>query len=143
MKHTLPLSSSKSAFTLAEMLIALALIGGISLSIANFVLKGNLYAQSMDKRFREAAEIQMLCFDIQQDLKQGASISNNSSDIRLEYTTYNTSGTAIKKIYQLSTSGGKQYLQVSTDGGSTWNSPYRMSSYTAYSLNGSPKFLYA
>lgn len=135
---------SQPGLTLAELVIGLALMGIIALSVGNFVIKSNIYAASMKMRFSIMADVQSLFFDIQQDLKQGASISNNSSDKRLEYTTYNTAGMAVRKIYQIITSGGTQYLALSTDDGTTWDTPYRGGSlYTTYLLQGTPKFLYA
>lgn len=132
-----------SGTTLVELLISLALISLVMLSFSNFVIKSNVRAASINMRFMEASEIQMLLMDIQKDFKQGASISDNSHNQRLEYTTYSSAGTATKKIYRITTISGKQYLQLSLDGGSTWESPYRISSYDKYTLLGTPKFLYA
>jgi len=94
-------------------------------------------------RLGEASEIQMLIADIQADLRQGASISDNSYNQRLEYTTYDSTGAATKKIYRITTISGYKYLQLSTDGGATWASPYRVSDYDTYILKNTPKFLYA
>lgn len=129
--------------TLVEILIALALMSMVVLSFSNFVIKGNVAALSLGMRYGEASEVQMLLMDIQKDLRQGASISSNSHNRRLEYTTYSSTGAAVKKIYRITTISGKQYLQLSEDGGATWISPYKISPYTQYILSGSPKFLYS
>jgi hypothetical protein len=126
-----------------ELLIAMALISFVMLSFSTFVIKSNVNSASLNMRFTESGEIQMLLTDIQKDFQKGALISNNSYNQRLEYTTYNAAGTATKKIYRITTVGGFQYLQLSLDGGSTWESPYRMSAFTQYRLLGTPKFLYA
>lgn len=130
-------------FSLVELLVAMALMGFVSLAIANFLVKSNVTSSSLSMRFKEASEIQSLILDIQQDMRQGAYISNNSHKQRLEYTTYNSSGSATKKIYRITTISSKNYLQLSTDGGSTWGSPYRASDYTKYQLSGTPLFLYS
>jgi Tfp pilus assembly protein PilE len=129
--------------TLAELLIALALLAVVSLSIANFVMKSTVTSASLNMRMIEAAEVPMLLSDIRQDFRRGASISRNSFNQRLEYTTYDDSGAAVKKIYRITTISGNQYLQLSRDGGATWISPYRVSDYDKYILKGTPKFLYA
>jgi hypothetical protein len=129
--------------SLVEILLVLALMSAITLSFTNFLIKSSATASSLGMRFREANEVHMFLLDIQQDFKQGASISSNSHDTRLEYTTYDASGAATKKIYRITTISGKQYLQLSLDGGSTWGSPYRVFSYDKYTLSGSPKFLYS
>lgn len=137
------LKACKVGFTLAELLISLALMALISLAFVDFVVKGNAIAASLNMRISEASEIQMLFKDIQQDLRQGASISDNSHNNRLEYTTYSSTGVSSKKIYRITTISGTKYLQLSTDGGTTWISPYRISAYTKYVLQGTPKFLYS
>ena len=129
--------------TLAELLIGMVLMSLIMLSFSNFLIKSSVTAASLNMRFTESSEVQMLLMDIQKDFKQGASISDNSHNQRLEYTTYSSSGVATKKIYRITTISGKRYLQLSLDGGSTWESPYRLSSYDKYVLTGTPKFLYA
>lgn len=129
--------------SLVELLISLALLGLVSLSISNFLLKSNVTSASLNMRFTEASEVQMLLSDIQQDFRQGAAISDNSYNNRLEYTTYNATGAATKKIYRITTVSGNRYLQLSTDGGSTWVSPYRVSGYDKYILKNTPRFLYA
>lgn len=136
-------SVSQPGLTLAELLISLALMGFVSLSIGQFLIKTNAASSTLTDRFQENAEIQYLIKDLQQDLQQGAYISSNSHNARLEYTTYNASGSAVKKIYQIVTNSGKKYLQLSLDGGTTWISPYRISSSTRYTLLGAPAFLYA
>jgi prepilin-type N-terminal cleavage/methylation domain-containing protein len=137
--------SPKSGFTLVETLIALALLGMISLSIANFLVKSNVTATSVSTRIKEADEVHGLIDDIRQDLLKGAYISPNSYDLRLEYTIPSdlTTGTATKKVYRIITSGSAHYLQLSTDGGTTWGSPYGLSAYTKYDLGRYAKFLYA
>jgi Tfp pilus assembly protein PilE len=139
----LKISISCSGTTLVELLIALALMSLITLSFSNFLIKSNVTAASLNMRFTEGSEVQMLLMDIQKDFEQGVFISNNSYDQRLEYTTYGSTGAATKKIYRITTISGKQYMQLSLDGGSTWDTPYRVSSYDKYSLSGTPKFLYA
>lgn len=134
---------SQKGGTLVELLISLALIASISLSFVNFMSKGAATATSIGMRFSEVAEIQMLISDIQKDLQQGASISDNSYNNRLEYTTYDSSGNATKKIYRITTVNGSLNLQLSTDGGTTWGSPYRVSGSSKYKLQGTPKFLYS
>jgi hypothetical protein len=134
---------SKSGLSLVELLIAMALMGFVSLSISNFLIRGNVSSNSLSMRFKEANEIHTVISDLQQDLRKGAYISNNSHNNRLEYTTYDSSGNASKKIYRIVTTSGKKYLELSTDGGSTWISPYRISASTKYQLTGTPRFLYA
>lgn len=129
---------------LVEVLIALALMGFMAISISNFFIKSDVASRSTDMRFKEASEIHTLILDIQRDLQQGAYISDNSHKNRLEYTTFDANGNAVKKIYRITTVSSVQYLQYSGDGGSTWESPYRISSnYTKYRLTGTPQFLYA
>jgi prepilin-type N-terminal cleavage/methylation domain-containing protein len=130
-------------FSLVELLVAMSLLALLMLSVSSLLLKGTASSSSINMRFVGATEIQMLITDIQQDFRQGVSISDNSYDKRLEYTTYDASGVATKKIYQIITSGGLQYLQLSTDGGTTWGSPYRVSTYDDYILKNTPRFLYA
>ena len=144
MKAILKQRSAHSAFTLVELLIALALMGGICLTIANFVMKGSLQLALTTSRFQEAPEIQSLISSIESDMAQGAYINPDSSDQWLQYTTYDGSGNAVVKIYQIYTNGGKKYLRLSLDGGSTngWISPYRVSGITQYVLLGTPAFLY-
>ena len=137
--------------TLVEVLIAMALMGFVMLSIANFVTKSSVLSASINTRYKEANEVQTLIQEITADLHRGAYISANSYDRRLEYTTYDPSTlVAVKKIYTLTTVGGgnaNYYLQLSTDNGNgaslTSVSPYAISPYTKYQLSGSPKFLYA
>ena len=134
----------RSGLSLVELLIAMALLGTMSILFFKFLIQGSSTSASMSQRFSEAAEIQMVLSDIQNDLHQGASISRNSYNSRLEYTTYNNStGLASKKIYRITTINGLNYLQLSLDNGITWISPYRVSPYTTYILKGSPKFLYS
>lgn len=130
-------------FSLVELLIALALMGFISLSVSNFLVKSNVTTSSISMRYKEASEIHALIQDLESDLRQGAYISDNSHDKRLEYTTYDSSGSAVKKIYRINASGSNTYLELSTDGGSSWGSPYRASSSTKYVLQGTPLFLYS
>jgi type II secretory pathway component PulJ len=129
--------------TLVEVLISLTLLSLISFSLLTMLSKNNLRSSSVKTRMGLASEVQNLLSDIQKDLSKGAYISNNSYNSRLEYTTYDAGFNASKKIYKIILSSGKYYLQYSSDGGTTWGSPYRMSAYTTYSLNGSPRFLYA
>ena len=133
----------QSGLSLVELLIAMALLGFMSLLFFQFLIQGSSTTSSMSMRFSEAAEIQMLISDIQNDMHQGAYISNNSYNKRLEYTTYDASGTATKKIYRITTINSLNYLQLSLDNGSTWVSPYRVSGYDEYILKGTPKFLYS
>jgi prepilin-type N-terminal cleavage/methylation domain-containing protein len=137
------LQKTNSGLTLAELLIALALFGLLSLVFVEVFLKGSATSFTLNSRFKEVSELQSLVQDIQQDLRQGATISDNSHRERLEYTTINGSGSPIKKIYKITTISGKQYLQLSLDGGSSWISPYRISDYDKYILQNNPKFLYA
>lgn len=137
------MSVSQRGITVVELLIALSLMSLVMLSFSNFVITSNVKSASLNMRFVESGEIQMLLMDIQEDFKQGALISDNSYNQRLEYTTFSATGAATKKIYRITTVSGFQYLQLSLDGGSTWQSPYRMSAYTQYRLLGTPKFLYA
>lgn len=130
-------------FTIAELLIALVLMSLVLLSISNFVIKGSLTSQSLNNKDRQTPEIQALISDLQIDLAKGAYISDNSYTDRLEYTIPDSSGNALKKIYKIDSSTGTKYLRLSLDGGSTWISPYKVSSYTKYSLTGTPRFLYA
>lgn len=136
---------SNAGFSLVEMLVALALLGMISLSIANFLVKSNVTATSVSTRVKEADEVHAVIDDIRQDLLKGAYISPNSYDLRLEYTVPAdlTTGTATKKVYRIITSGSAHYLQLSTDGGTTWGSPYGVAAYTKYDVGPYAKFLYA
>lgn len=136
-------TSSSPGTTLVELLISLSLMSLILLTFSNFVVRSNATATSINMRFLEGSEVQMLLSDLQKDFQQGASISSNSHNKRLEYTTYSATGVATKKIYRITTISGKQYLQLSLDGGSTWGSPYRIASYDKYILLGTPKFLYS
>jgi Tfp pilus assembly protein PilV len=139
METSLAMNKKQTGLSLVELIISMALMGMIVLSVANFVIKGTATAGSLNMRFSEVSEIQMLINDIQQDLQKGAYISDNSYDKRLEYTTYTSTGAAQKKIYKIN----GQYLQLSTDNGSTWISPYRVSPYDEYVLQGTPRFLYS
>jgi len=139
MKINLAKNKRHTGLSLVELIISMALMGMIVLSVANFVIKGTATAGSLNMRFSEVSEIQMLINDIQQDLQKGAYISDNSYDKRLEYTTYTSTGAAQKKIYKINGS----YLQLSTDNGVTWISPYRVSPYDEYVLKGTPRFLYS
>jgi len=139
MDANLAMNKKQRGLSLVELIISMALMGMIVLSVANFVMKGTATAGSLNMRFSEVSEIQMLINDIQQDLQKGAYISDNSYDQRLEYTTYTSTGAAQKKIYKIN----GQYLQLSTDNGATWISPYRVSAYTQYVLQGTPRFLYS
>jgi type II secretory pathway component PulJ len=137
---------ARSAFfglSLVETLLSLLLMGILVFSTSSILMKTQVTSSSLKMRFQEAAEAHSLVLDLRKDLRQGAYISDNSSDSRLEYTTYDTSGNATKKIYQLSVEGGRTHLKHSLDGGATWMSPYKLSAYTKYSLSGSPRFLYA
>lgn len=133
----------QSGLTLVEMMIAMTLLSLIFLSVSSFLMKGNAVQGSLGGRYKEALEIHSLINSIQSDLRNGAYISPNSYDKRLEYTTMDASGVASKKIYRITTISGSQYLQLSSDSGSTWGSPYTMSSYDRYKLTGTPRFLYA
>jgi hypothetical protein len=136
--------SVSEGLSLVELLTAMALLALISLSISNFLVKASASSSSGNMRLGEASEIQMLIADIQTDLRQGASISDNSYNQRLEYTTYDAiTGVATKKIYRITTISGYTYLQLSTDGGTNWVSPYRVSNYNTYILKNTPKFLYS
>lgn len=135
--------SSALGLTLVEILISLTLLGLISFSFMTFISRSSLMTASVRDRFGAVLEVQTLLFDLRKDLAQGAYISNNSHNQRLEYTTYDVNGDAVKKIYRILLSGGSYYLQLSTDGGTVWGTPYRISDYTKYVLKGTPKFLYA
>lgn len=135
--------SFRIGFSLVELLVALALMGFVSLSITNFLIKSNVTSASLSARFKEANEIHAWVAEVRDDLQKGAYISSNSHSERLEYTTYDSStGLALKKIYQIYTDGttGKKHLRLSTDGGTTWQSPYKISGITKYSLTGTPQF---
>lgn len=136
-------SGSLRGFSLVELLVALALMGMVSLSITFFLVKGSASSSSIGTRFKEAAEVQALVTDLMQDLSKGAYISPNSHKQRLEYTTYDSAGNASKKIYRIISASGSNYLQLSTDSATTWGSPYRISGYTKYQLTGTPLFLYS
>src|SRR6478609_3693617 len=114
MNTNLKIEKKQAGLSLVELIISMALMGMIVLSVANFVMKGTATAGSLNMRFSEASEIQMLVNDIQLDLQKGAYISDNSYDKRLEYTTYTSTGAAQKKIYRIQTISGVQYLQLST-----------------------------
>ncbi len=150
--------------TLVEILVAMALMGFVMLSITNFVINSNVRSASLNGRFKIASDIHIVVQDIQADLHRGAYISPNSFRNRLEYTTYDPgTGDAVKKVYgicyyssvqttstdttcPLQGAGGTYpYLKLSTDAGTTWGSPYRLSGFNKYRLvNASgPKFLYA
>lgn len=147
-------------FSLVELLVCLVLMGTLVLSITNLLIKGNSVSASMDTRYREAIEVQSLILDLQKELQQGAYISDNSHKYRLEYTTYDGVGNAKKKVYGIcyapssvsssdttcgvsSASNTTPYLKYSSDGGSTWGSPYRISFFNKYQLTGTPMFLFA
>jgi type II secretory pathway pseudopilin PulG len=138
-----------TGLTLVEILIALCLMGFVSLSISNFLIKGNVATNSLGDVRKGTAEIQLLMDSLRRDLSQGAYISDNSYDQRLEYTIPDASGNALKKIYRLYTTGGSTYLQLSLDNGSTWGSPYAVSPYTKYKIinqsgvGTAPRFVYA
>jgi type II secretory pathway component PulJ len=134
MKRHLP----ESGISLAEILIAMALMGMVLLMISNFLFRGGTANSSLEKHFEGAVEIQSAISAIQNDLHQGAYISNNSYDKRLEYTTYDSAGNAVKKIYRINSSSN---LELSLDGGTSWISPYAISNATKYQISG--KFLYA
>jgi len=149
-----------SGFTLVELLMTMALLGAMMLSITNLLVKGTAMSSSIDYRYQEAIEVQAFVLDLMKELSQGVYISSNSHKQRLEYTTYNASGSATKKVYAIcystasaastdtacavnSGSNTIPYLKLSTDGGSTWGSPYRLSAFNKYRLSGTPLFLYA
>lgn len=130
------------------------------MTVSNMLVKGNVLSSSMGIRYQEATQIQAVVQDMMQDLQQGAYISSNSHKNRLEYTTYNSAGTAVKKVFGICYAGANvastdttcsvnsganttAYLKLSTDGGSTWVSPYRISAFNEYQLTGTPLFLYA
>ena len=92
-----------SGFSLVEMLLALGLMGMFCLMVTEFLVKGNSASASLNMRYKEATEVQNLILDIQNDIAQGAYISDNSHKNRLEYTTYDNTGSATKKIYKIST----------------------------------------
>lgn len=129
--------------SMAETVLSLLLMSLLVLSTNSVLMRTQATSSSLKMRFQEAAEVHWLIFTLRKDLRQGAYISDNSGDFRLEYTTYDSSGNASKKIYQLSNESGRTYLKLSQDGGTSWTSPYSISSYTKYSLSGSPRFLYA
>lgn len=137
-------STRAKGFSLAELLIALALMGFVSLLITNFLVKSNVTTNSVSMRYKEVNEIHAFIQDLQAELRQGVYISDNSHSRRLEYTTYDSNGDAVKKIYRLSASGSNYYIELSRDGGTSWGSPYRLAtSATKYLLTGTPLFLYA
>lgn len=147
--------------TLVEILIAMALMGFVSLSISNFVIKSNVQSASLSMRFKEASEVHAVIQDIQADLHRGALISPNSFNRRLEYTTYEpATGTALKKVYAIcyysavpasteatcplpSGANTLPYLKLSLNGGANWGSPYRISGFNKYRMTGTPRFLYS
>jgi hypothetical protein len=129
--------------SLAELLIALALMGFVALAISTLLMDGGLQMTVAMTRLREIPEIQSLIIDMQKDLAQGAYVSPYSSDKQLQYTTYDTAGNAVTKMYQIYQSGANYYLRLSIDGGTSWISPYRISLATSYSLPSTARFLYA
>jgi prepilin-type N-terminal cleavage/methylation domain-containing protein len=150
----------RRGFSLIEILICIVLMGFLSLSITNLLIKGNSTSASMELRYRQGVEVQNFILNLQQDLQQGAYISNNSYNKRLEYTTYDDSASAVKKVFAVcyapssvastdtscgSSSGTNDtaYLKKSLDGGTTWESPYLLSGFNKYKLTGTPQFLYA
>jgi hypothetical protein len=147
-------------FSLVEILLTMALLGIVSLSITNMLIKGSAYSATTGARYQEAMEVQAVILDIMQDLEKGVYISPNSHKQRLEYTTYNTAGSAVKKIYGIcyhpadapssyttcrenAGSNTTPFLKLSLDGGSTWGSPYRLAAFNKYRFSGTPLFLYA
>jgi hypothetical protein len=151
---------AESGFSLVELLLTLAMLGTVMLAITNMLIKGSAISATMDARYKEAAEVHAVIQDLMQDLAQGVYISPNSHKQRLEYTTYDTSSSAVKEVYAIcyatanasstdtacavnSGSNTTPYLKYSTDGGATWGSPYRLSAYNKYKLIGTPIFLYA
>lgn len=152
--------SARTGFSLVEVLVAMALMGFVLLSISNFLVKTNVTSASVGDRMKEANEVHGWVGDIRSDLNKGVYISDNSFNERLEYTTYDNTGSAVKKIYGLcfystapastdatcpASTGANTlaYLKRSTDGGTTWGSPYRISPFNKYRLTGTPRFLYA
>src|SRR6478609_11514019 len=88
-------------FSLVEVLIAIALLGGLVLMVSTLLLKSMSMTYSMNLRYAEAIQVHSLVLDLQQDLSRGVYINNNSHQKRLEYTTYDDAGTAIKKVYSI------------------------------------------
>ncbi len=137
-------NNALTGLTLVEMLLAMTLMFFLTISVSNFVIKGQVMMLSLAQRTKTATEVYSWIEDIRVDFQRGAYISDNSHSQKLEYTTYDPSTSlAVKKIYDIYTSSGKQYLRLSLDGGTTWESPYRISSQTQYQLTGTPQFLYA
>jgi len=147
-------------FTLVELIIAIAMMGGLVLMVSTLAVKSLATTSSLNTRYAETLQVHSLILDIQKDLYRGVYISNNSHQKRLEYTTYDDAGNTVKKIYGIcystfnasstdttcpSASGSNTvpYLKISRDGGSTWVSPYRVEPYNKYFLTGSPAFLFA
>lgn len=131
-------------FSLSEILIAMALMGFVALLITNFLVKSNATTSTVSMRYKEVNEVHALIQDLYADLRQGVYISDNSHRRRLEYTTYDATGAAVKKIYRLTASGSNYYLELSLDGGTSWGSPYRLAaSASKYLLTGTPLFLYS
>src|SRR5689334_7406260 len=79
-------------FSLSEILIALALMGFVALLITNFLVKSNATTSTVSMRYKEVNEVHALIQDLYADLRQGVYISDNSHRRRLEYTTYDATG---------------------------------------------------
>ncbi|MEM0951447.1 MAG: prepilin-type N-terminal cleavage/methylation domain-containing protein [Cyanobacteria bacterium P01_H01_bin.74] len=134
---------NKRGLSLVELLIALALLAFVSFSFLSILSKIKLTNNTIDGRYSAVAEIEMVIRKIQDELNNGAYISNNSHQHRLEYTIANQSGNAEKRVYKIVAESGKYYLQYSIDNATTYISPYPIANYNKYVLTGSPQFLYA
>jgi prepilin-type N-terminal cleavage/methylation domain-containing protein len=95
---TFTANKTNDGFTLVEVLIAIAMMGGLVLMISTLLIKSITMSYSMDVRYAEAIQVHSLILDIQKDLYRSAYISNNSHQNRLEYTTYDDAGNTIKKF---------------------------------------------
>jgi Tfp pilus assembly protein PilV len=151
----------RPGFSLVEVLLSMVIMSYILLQMNNLLLKNMTLSNTMDTRYTAAIESQALILDLQQELAQGAYISNNSHTRRLEYTTYDVARNSSKKVYGIcyspatvssadtscnvsSGTNNTAYLKLSTDGGSAWGSPYRISPFNNYYLTGgTATFLFA
>jgi type II secretory pathway pseudopilin PulG len=137
------------AFTLAELLVVIGLLAVLSLLMVQNgpkLQKATVYNWMRNQQLLETGA---LFASIQSELANATWVDATSFNKLLLFSTVKN-GVLTHKGYRIVTldndgdaltSGSDEILQMSEDGGTTWGSPYSMSSASTYKVTGS-KFIY-
>lgn len=126
--------------SLVEVLISVTLLTMIVLASYSLVTKANLTGTSFSGRNRALIELESLFQTMRQNIAESTQIDPKSFNRKIILTHLDSNNQPKTLIYQIVNVGGKDILQISNDGGTTWESPYNIAADTTYAVTG--KFIY-